>query len=91
MGCPSAPTFVVVDLASQAGAVSRFVRGWSEEQVLTWLSQRGELVGFTDSLGNKLYSFSSRIGFQVSFFLEGDQFTFIGDNTMWRPRQGEVS
>ena len=85
MECPFAPTFMVVDLASQASAVSQFVRGWSKEQILEWLSRQGELVTL-EAFGRRVYRFSSRVGFQTTFFLDGDEFTFIGDNTTWQPQ-----
>ncbi len=86
MDCPYAPNFIVVNLASQAEAVAEYVRGWSKEHILQWLGRQGELVKLENVSTGEVFSFRSRMGFEVKFFLEGDQFTFLGDNTTWMPR-----
>ena len=86
MDCPYAPNFIVMNLASQAEAVAGHVRGWPKEHILHWLGQQGELVKLENVSEGEVFSFRSWVGFEVKFFLEGDQFTFLGDNTVWKPR-----
>jgi hypothetical protein len=78
--------FAVIDLASQASAVAAHVRGWTKDQILAWLSESGTVTPLPEVCGNETYLFGSGIGAEVAFFLNQDQFTFIGDNTTWRPK-----
>ena len=78
--------FVVIDLASQASAVAAHVRGWTKDQILEWLSESETVKPLPEMCGNETYLFSSGVGFEVAFFLNRDQFTFIGDNTTWQPK-----
>jgi hypothetical protein len=77
MDCPYAPSFLVVNLASQADAVAAFVRGWTKEHIVNWLSRQGQLVRRENEAGEEIYSFRSRMGFETQFRLEGDRFTVI--------------
>jgi hypothetical protein len=86
MDCPYAPDFVIVNLASQAEAVAAYVRGWPKEHILHWLGRQGDLVKLEGVSEEEVYSFRSRMGFEVTFLLDGDRFTFLGDNTTWKPR-----
>jgi hypothetical protein len=87
MDCPYAPNFLVVNLASQADAVASYVRGWSQEQILHWLSRQGELQMWVNAAGEEVYSFRSRMGFETMFLLEEDRFTFLGDHFKWSPER----
>ena len=88
MAHPHPTAFIVIDLESQAGAFSRFVRGWPEQRILVWLSWYGEIEGFhvPGSVLTPFYHFTSGPGLSTSFHLKGDQFVFIGDNTTWVPK-----
>jgi hypothetical protein len=87
MDCPVTPNFIVVNLASQADAVARHVQGWSKEQILVWLSRQGDLERFADIYGREIFRFRSRVGFEVGFYLDGDEFLFLGDHTTWKPKR----
>ena len=87
MNKQSGSSFTVINLASQADAVARYVEGWSKEKILNWLSCQGELERRTDIYGNEYFSFNSRFGFQVNFFLDSDEFLFVGDHTTWEPKR----
>jgi hypothetical protein len=78
--------FNVIDLISQGRAVQSLVRGWPEEQIIEWLRQQGQLESLPEFDGKKAYSFRSPAGIIAAFFLIDDEFTFIGDNTLFRPR-----
>jgi len=79
-------SFRVVDLISQAKAVSSHVQGWSSDRILKWLRAQGSLESDTTVLPEKqTYFFRSDIGREAVFWLDGDEFTFIGDNTTFRP------
>ncbi len=75
--------FALVDLESQAHAVSCYVHGWPKEAILAWLGQQGELL-CSPAFGD-LYGFRSPVGFRAVFRLDNDQFTFIADHTVWQP------
>jgi len=77
--------FTVVDLVSQASAVATHVRGWSTDQILSWLGEHGA-VRSAVTMDRVTYLFSSRAGIETVFLLDGDQFTFILDNTTFRPK-----
>ena len=79
-------SFKVIDLVSQSLAVSSHVRGWSAQQIVDWLGHQGELDSLPEFLGRKAYSFRSTAGITAHFFLVNDEFTFIGDNTLFRPK-----
>jgi hypothetical protein len=76
-----AQQFLVIDLVSQASAVASHVRGWSKEQILCWLDEHGIVRTDPNIRGQEIYFFSSRTGIDAAFYLDGDQFTFIVDNT----------
>jgi hypothetical protein len=77
--------FHLIDLASQAHAVQRLLTGRPVEEKLAWLAERGELslVSAADGRFPDTYSFRSRLGFEIAFFIRDDRFVFIGDNTTW--------
>lgn len=65
--------FVIVDLESQADAVSEFVAGWSKADFLAWLSQYGEVIAVTHP-GEEVdrYSFHSPSGPWAGFWFNKD-------------------
>jgi hypothetical protein len=77
--------FHLIDLASQAYAVEQVLQGRRVDQKLAWLAERGELslVYAAEGRFPDTYSFRSRLGFEVAFFLHEDRIVFIGDNTTW--------
>lgn len=78
--------FAVVDLVSQANAVAAHVRGWSTDQILDWLRKYGTVLSDSTTMDQEVYFFSSCVGIDASFFLNGDRFTFIVDNTTFSPK-----
>lgn len=79
--------FLIIDLVSQAYAVQQHVRGWRTADILEWLGRQGELTRHQeDFYGKEVYRFENPTGFSCGFYLDGDQFTFFGDNTLWRPK-----
>jgi hypothetical protein len=87
MNKQSGSSFTVVNLASQADGAAHYVEGWSKEKILDWLSRQGELKRLTDIYGNEYFNFNSRFGFDVNFYLDGDEFLFVGDHTSWKPKR----
>lgn len=80
--------FHLIDLASQARAVERHLRGRPAADKLAWLRDRGEVTLIRKADARRFpdsYSFRSRLGLEVVFFFRDDQFVFIGDNTTWAP------
>jgi hypothetical protein len=77
--------FAVVDLVSQANAVAARVRGWSTDQILDWLREHGTVRSDSTIMDREVYLFSSSAGIDAIFFLNGDRFTFIVDNTTFSP------
>jgi hypothetical protein len=75
-------SFVLLDLVSQAVAVQQLLKGLTPEEKLRWLERHGtvslvsELPGFP-----KTYLFESRTGIQSGFFIDEDDFVFLGDHT----------
>jgi hypothetical protein len=77
------PDFYVIDLASQARAVARYIEGWPPDAVLAWLAQYGDLAHIGH--GEDVYAFYSRCGPHTLFRLTRDGQLFIfGDHTMYR-------
>ena len=85
MECPYHPSFVIINLVSQAVAFSRFTQGWTEEQILAYLSRQGELEWLAHLPGKKVYQFKSGVGFQSSFFFDEGEMIFLGDHSTFRP------
>jgi hypothetical protein len=77
--------FHLLDLSSQAAAVQRLLRGRTPEEKMAWVAAHGELSQVPISLpnGRPTYRFVSSIGMECFFFIVGDRFVFIGDNTTY--------
>jgi hypothetical protein len=86
MECPYHPSFVIINLVSQALAFERFAQGWTEEQILAYLRGQGKLEWLDYLPGKKVYRFESGVGFVASFFFDEGQFIFLGDHTTFRPK-----
>jgi hypothetical protein len=78
-------TFHLLDLPSQAPAVQRHLKGCTAEEKLAWLAARGELSRIPIAIPNARphYQFVSFIGMECIFFIDGDEFVFIGDHTTY--------
>jgi len=76
-------TFHLVDLRSQAASVQSLLRGRTLAEKLEWLSSHGSLtlkpLEFPDE--RQTFLFESRMGVGCAFFLDGDEFVFVGDHT----------
>jgi hypothetical protein len=79
-------SFMVIDLISQGSALQKFTQGWSEAAILSLLKAHGILEEFTDTFGNQVFHFLSPIGLNAIFYLRGNRFTFILDNTTYQPK-----
>ena len=77
MECPNHPSFVIINLISQAAAFQRFTTGWTEEQILDYLRRQGELEWLSYLPGKKVYRFVSGVGFTASFFFDEGKFRFL--------------
>ncbi len=77
--------FHLLDLPSQALAVQRLLKGQKGEEKLAWLAKAGKLTQVLVSIPNArpTYRFVSSIGMECVFFIDGDQFVFIGDHTTY--------
>ncbi len=80
-----AEQFHLIDMASQAEAVQAHLSGLPHDAKLQWLAAHGSLdfvptpvPGYRD-----VYRFTSYIGFECLFFLDADDFVFLGDPTTW--------
>jgi hypothetical protein len=78
-------TFYLLDLPSQALAVQRLLSGRSEEVKLSWLGAHGSLtpVETRVSGARTVYRFESLLGLSCAFFIDGDEFVFLGDHTTY--------
>ncbi|MDY3563563.1 hypothetical protein R5W23_005177 [Gemmata sp. JC673] len=73
----------LLDLTSQAAAVQRLLRGRSEPDKLEWVAARGRLERVATAFLNArpTYRFVSTVGMECVFFINGDEFVFIGGHT----------
>jgi hypothetical protein len=81
-------SFALLDLPSQTIAVQRLLKGRAEVEKLAWLAARGELSQVA-TLPNErpIYRFVSTVGMECSFFIAGDKFVFMGDNTTFTAKE----
>jgi hypothetical protein len=77
--------FHLLDLPSQAPAVQRLLRGRAAEEKLAWLAAHGTLTLIPIRVRNSkpTYRFVSHIGMECVFFLDGDEFVFVGYHTTY--------
>ncbi len=75
--------FHLIDLVSQAVAVQSLLRGMPVDEKIAWLSSRGALTPKPKTRADErqIFWFESRTGRSCAFFLDGDEFIFIGDHT----------
>ena len=76
-------TFHLIDLVSQAAAVQSLLRGRSAEEKIAWLSSHGSLTPKpkTRPDEHQTFWFETLTGRSCAFFLDGDEFVFVGDHT----------
>jgi hypothetical protein len=81
-------TFHVIDLISQAGAVQSLLRGKSSEEKIEWLSAHGSITlkPKTQQDERQCFWFESPTKVNCCFFLDDDEFVFIGDGTTFKVR-----
>jgi hypothetical protein len=81
--------FHLLDLPSQAIAVQRLLKGLTAEEKLAWLEAHAALsrVPIPPNF-NPTYRFVSFIGMECLFFIDGDEFVFIGDHTTYTVKEG---
>jgi hypothetical protein len=79
-------TFHLIDLISQAGAVQSLLRGKSSEEKIEWLSAHGSIIPKpkTQQDERQCFWFESPIKVNCCFFLDDDEFVFIGDCTTFK-------
>ena len=75
--------FHLIDLVSQAAAVQSLLRGRSAEEKIEWLSAHGSIKPKTKTRPDErqCFWFESPTKASCCFFLDDDEFVFIGDHT----------
>lgn len=81
--------FTLLDLPSQAIAVQHVLRGRSAEEKIKWLKAQGTIkqIPKTTEDERQTYFFVSSVGRECAFFIHGDDFVFITDNTTYVVRE----
>ena len=80
--------FVLVDLSSQASAVARYIQGWSNDKIIRWLQQFGEVQQAAPPFSqmSDMFGFRSFVGLTTGFRLTTDgKLIILGDHTMYTP------
>ncbi len=77
--------FHLLYLPSQAIAVQRLLKDRSADEKLAWLAACGHLSRVPIAIPNArpTYWFTSSIGMECRFFIDDDEFVFIGDHTTY--------
>lgn len=75
--------FCLIDLISQAVAVESLLYGKSAEEKIAWLSSHGTLTLLPKRQPDErqIFLFETPIGSSCRFFVNGDEFVFLGDHT----------
>ena len=81
--------FVVVDLISQASAIEKQLAGRSDVEIISWLECKGQIEKLKKQLPQEkqLFRFNSYLGMEAIFFVNNGQFFFIGDHSVFRPKE----
>jgi hypothetical protein len=76
-------SFQLLDLVSQAAALQRLLKGTTAAEKIVWLAERGDLFPIRTKFPNTppTYRFVSTIGLECVFFIDGDEFVFVGSTT----------
>lgn len=82
-------TFHLLDLGSQALAVQSLLKDRTAEEKVAWLAARGEISRIPMTIPNAppTFRFVSSIGMESVFFIDGDEFVFIGDHTTYTAKE----
>jgi hypothetical protein len=78
--------FPLIDLISQAKAVQSLLHGKSAEKKIEWLSAHGSIVLKPKQQQDEqqCFWFESTIKVNCCFFLDDEEFVFIGDGTTFK-------
>jgi hypothetical protein len=81
--------FQLLDLPSQALAVQRLLSGRPAKEILACLSAHGRLAHLPTVVPGapEVYRFESRVGLPCCFFIDREEFVFLGDNTTYTVRE----
>ena len=74
--------FSLLDLPSQVVAVQDLIRGRPAERKIEWLRAHATITlrATLPENQHQIYSFTSPLGHECVFFIDGDEFVFIGDH-----------
>jgi len=80
---PRNATFHLMDLVSRAVAVQSLLRGRSADEKIAWLSSHGSVTPKPKTRPDEHHTFwfETLTGRGCAFFLDGDEFVFVGDHT----------
>ena len=87
--------FHLIDLSSQVYAVEQLLTGKSKPYILNWLQTKGRITR-KKTLSSELiqvyefrsyFELRSHICFNTVFFIEEEQFIFLGEHRTFRPHQ----
>ena len=78
--------FQVIDLMSQRDAIKEHLKGKSENEKLSWLSSKGDVLKLpkNDENMKQVYQFTSGLGNVALFFFDENEIIFIGDHHTFR-------
>jgi len=78
--------FHLIDLVSQAAAVQSLLRGKLADEKIGWLSSHGVITPVPKRSPEvpQTFWFETRTGLSCAFFLDGEEFVFVGDHTTFR-------
>ena len=81
--------FHLLDLPSQALAVQRLLQGRSPQEKIAWLKAHGKIIPKPKTIAKEkqVYFFESHLGLSCYFFIDGDEFVFIGDHTTYTVKE----
>ena len=80
--------FHLVDLVSQATAVQSLLRGKSADEKLAWFSSHGTITPKPKTRPDErqCFWFESPTRATCCFFIDDDEFVFVGDHTTFTAR-----
>ena len=83
--------FHLIDLESQAIAVQELLRGKAIDEKISWLKAHGtvEAKPKTDERERQVYFFVSSMNSDCIFFVDGDEFVFIGHHTTYTAKPSQ--
>lgn len=65
------------------------LQGKNADEKQAWLRQHGRVTAYDlpSWSPREVYGFESYVGLECSFFIDGDKFVFIGDNTLYTGKE----